>query len=143
MLFNSILLSVDLNAPNSWKKSTEFAVKMAQTVGAELHVVAVLPDFGMSIVGSYFDKSFEQKALQEVSTKLASFISDNIPADVNSVGHVGHGSIYDEIMKIANNLGCDGIVIGAHRPELKDYLLGPNAARVVRHAKQSVFVIRD
>ncbi len=33
--------------------------------------------------------------------------------------------------------------IGSHRPELKDYLLGPNAARVVRHANCSVLVVRD
>ncbi|MGH1352674.1 MAG: universal stress protein [Methyloligellaceae bacterium] len=143
MLFNSILLSVDLNAPNSWKKSTEFAVKMAQTVGAELHVIAVLPDFGMSIVGSYFDKSFEQKAMQEINSRLTGFVSDNIPSDVKSTAHIGHGSVYDEIMKTADKVKCDAIVIGAHRPELKDYLLGPNAARVVRHANQSVFVIRD
>ncbi len=143
MLFTSILLPVDLNAPNGWKKSTEFAVKMALTVGAELHIITVLPDFGMSIVGSYFDKSFEQKAMQEISTKLNAFISDNIPSDVKSTGHVGHGSVYDEIMQTADKVKCDAIVIGAHRPELKDYLLGPNAARVVRHANQSVFVIRD
>ena len=43
----------------------------------------------------------------------------------------------------ANELGCDAIVIGAHRPELKDYLLGPNAPPVVRHADQPVFVIRE
>jgi nucleotide-binding universal stress UspA family protein len=35
------------------------------------------------------------------------------------------------------------IVLASHRPELKDYLLGPNAARVVRHAKCSVLVVRD
>ena len=44
--------------------------------------------------------------------------------------------------RAANRLGCDLIVVGAHRPELGDYLLGPNAARIVRHADQSVFVVR-
>jgi nucleotide-binding universal stress UspA family protein len=33
-------------------------------------------------------------------------------------------------------------VVGAHRQDLKDYLLGPNAARVVRHADCSVYVVR-
>jgi len=33
-------------------------------------------------------------------------------------------------------------VLASHRPDLKDYLLGPNAARVVRHADRSVFVVR-
>jgi nucleotide-binding universal stress UspA family protein len=55
---------------------------------------------------------------------------------------VATGTIYDQIIQSADTFGCDAIVIGAHRPELKDYLVGPNAARVVRHATQSVFVIR-
>ena len=38
--------------------------------------------------------------------------------------------------------GATLIVIGAHRPDLKDYLLGPHAARVVRHAECSVLVVR-
>ncbi|MEP3300223.1 MAG: universal stress protein, partial [Pseudoruegeria sp.] len=37
---------------------------------------------------------------------------------------------------------ADLIVIGAHRPDFKDYLLGPNAARVVRHSECSVYVVR-
>ena len=36
----------------------------------------------------------------------------------------------------------DLIVIGAHKPDFKDYLLGPNAARVVRHSHCSVHVVR-
>ncbi len=142
-MYKSILLSVDLGATTGWQRPTEFASKIAEKFGAELHVISVLPDFGMSIVGSYFDKSFEQKALQETESKLKQFVADHAPSGVTVKHHVGHGSIYDEIMKHADHLNCDAIVIGAHRPELKDYLLGPNAARVVRHAKQSVFVIRD
>jgi len=32
--------------------------------------------------------------------------------------------------------------MASHRPALKDFLLGPNAAKVVRHAKCAVMVIR-
>jgi nucleotide-binding universal stress UspA family protein len=35
------------------------------------------------------------------------------------------------------------IIIGSHSPSMQDYLLGPNAARVVRHANCSVLVIRE
>ena len=42
----------------------------------------------------------------------------------------------------ANDIGAEMIVMASHRPEMKDFLLGPNAARVVRHAKRSVTVIR-
>ena len=143
MMLKSILLTVDLNSNDGWQRPTSFAVKMAQTFGAELHVMTVVPDFGMSIVGSYFDKSYEQRVLSDMQAKLDQFVSDNTPSDVSAKSYLAHGSIYDQIMTTADKLSCDGIVIGAHRPELKDYLLGPNAARVVRHAKQSVFVIRD
>jgi nucleotide-binding universal stress UspA family protein len=33
--------------------------------------------------------------------------------------------------------------MGSGRPELADYLLGPNADKVVRHAKCSVMAVRE
>ncbi len=53
------------------------------------------------------------------------------------------GKIYQQILETAKRIGADLIVMGSHRPELKDYLLGPNASRVVRHAGCSVMVIRE
>jgi nucleotide-binding universal stress UspA family protein len=141
-MFSSILLPIDLSAENSWVRAAPVAVKMARDDGIPLHVVTVLPDFGMSIVGSYFDKSFEKKALHEVGEKLGAWVARNVPDEVEVHPHVLHGRVYDEIIAAATRLGVDVIVMGSHHPELKDYLLGPNAARVVRHAGQSVFVIR-
>ncbi|MDH3475684.1 MAG: universal stress protein [Rhodospirillales bacterium] len=37
---------------------------------------------------------------------------------------------------------ADLIITGSHKPNVSDYLLGSNAARVVRHASCSVFVVR-
>jgi nucleotide-binding universal stress UspA family protein len=65
-----------------------------------------------------------------------------VPQGLRLHEHVAQGSIYDEVLRAARELGCDCIVMGSHRPELKDYLLGPNAARVVRHAPCSVMVVR-
>jgi nucleotide-binding universal stress UspA family protein len=56
---------------------------------------------------------------------------------------VACGTIYEEILTFAGKHGIDMIVMASHRPELKDYLLGPNAARVVRHAECSVLVVRN
>ena len=141
-MFKSILLPIDLAAEASWKKPLELAVELARN-GGVLHVMSVLPDFGMPVVGSYFDKDFEGAALMDMSAQIKSWVSRNVPEGVKAEAHVAHGSIYDEIMRLADKLGCDAIVMAAHRPELRDYLLGPNAARVVRHARQSVLVVRD
>jgi universal stress protein F len=56
---------------------------------------------------------------------------------------VAEGRIYREILKAAQTIQADLIVMGSHHPELKDYLLGPNAAKVVRHADCSVMVVRE
>jgi len=142
-MYNSILVPVDLGEEASWRKSLGVAVAMAKTFSAELHVVTVVPDFGRSIVGGYFPKDYEHEALEKAGEMLKSFIQQHVSGDVKTTGHIAHGTIYEEINKAADKLGCDLIVIASHRPELKDYLLGPNAARVVRHAAQSVLVVRE
>jgi nucleotide-binding universal stress UspA family protein len=96
----------------------------------------------MSVVGSYFPADFEQKALAAAKTKLVEIV-DGAKLGVDVSAHVAHGTIYEEIIAVADRLDVDVIVMSSHRPELKDYLIGPNAARVVRHARQSVFVVRD
>ena len=142
-MFKSILLPIDMVSEASWKKQLELAAELARDGGGVLHVMSVLPDFGMSVVGSYFDKDFEGAALMDMSAQIKSWVARNVPEGVKAEAHVAHGSVYHEIMRLADELGCDAIVIGAHRPELRDYLLGPNASRVVRHANQSVMVVRD
>ena len=142
-MFHSILLPVDLAAGSGWARQVTVACELARPNSAKLHALVVVPDFGMAIVGSYFDKSFEQKALADAKAKIDEFAQRETPSDVVCEGHVAHGAIYDEILNSADTLGCDAIVISAHRPGFKDYLLGSNAARVVRHAKQSVVVVRD
>lgn len=142
-MFKKILISIDLNHESSWKKALPLAAHMARDMGASLHAVMVVPDFGMSIVGNYFPENFEETALKEAAEKLKAFVDSHVEADVPVQVHIGHGTIYEEIIHTAERIGCDLIIVGSHRPELQDYLLGPNAARVVRHAKQSVLVVRD
>lgn len=137
-----ILLPIDLNSPASWIKPLAEAQQMLAT-GGELHVVSVLPDFGLSLVGTFFKAGFEQTALHQFGEALRNWVRQNVPGSVEVHPHILHGNIYDEILRAADKLDVDLIILAAHRPEAKDYLLGPNAARIVRHAKQSVYVVRD
>ncbi|KAF0675367.1 universal stress protein [Profundibacterium mesophilum] len=135
-----ILLSVDLSAPSSWRHALPAALAMRG--GNPLHVVTVVPNFGMSIVGSFFDEGFKSRALHAVGEAMNAWVNEHIPDDVEVHPHVVHGRVYEEILHAADRLDVGTIVLAAHTPELTDYLLGPNAARVVRHARQSVFVVR-
>jgi nucleotide-binding universal stress UspA family protein len=141
-MIKSILLPIDLNHDSSWKKAMPQAVSLARTHGAEIHAIAVIPDYGMAIVGSQFPKEFAENALKETRVALDTLLGGNIPDGIKVSSHVRHGTIYKEIIAAAGAHGCDTIVLASNRSEMKDYLLGPNSARVVRHAKQSVFVVR-
>ncbi len=138
----TILLPVDIFHETGWEGALEHAVSLARQHGASLHVLAVIPDFGMPLVGSFFPDDFSNNALSEATANLTRFVADNLPDDLDVMTHVKHGTAYKEILACADSVGADMIVMASHRPEMRDYLLGPNASRVTRHAKQSVTVIR-
>ncbi len=141
-MYKTILLAIDLNESSSWEKALPVAVEQAATGGGKLHIVSVVPDFGMAIVGSFFPDNYEKKALAEADKALDAFVAKNVPAEIEVAHTVGHGTIYKEVLATAARIGADLIVMASHRPVQRDYLLGPNAARVVRHATCSVLVVR-
>ena len=142
-MFKSIMVPIDVDQASSWEQAYPAALAMAKSNGAVLHFVTVIAPVGMSIVGGFFPEDYEEKVNQRVKQSLADIISGLDLEGVEVNLHVIHGTVYEEIVRSAELLDVDLIVMVAHRPELKDYLLGPNAARVVRHARCSVLVIRN
>ncbi|MDZ5700041.1 MULTISPECIES: universal stress protein [Phyllobacteriaceae] len=141
-MYKDILVSIDLGDPEHEKRTLETAVDYARTFGSRLHVMTVVPDYGMSIVGGFFPKGHEQEALEHANQALHLFTKKHVPSEIKHRHIVGHGSIYREILRYAGVVKADLIVLSAKRPGPEDYLLGPNAARVVRHAEISVLVVR-
>jgi nucleotide-binding universal stress UspA family protein len=142
-MYQTILLPLDLNDEASWKKALPTALELCRAHGAKIHVMTVVPDFGMAIVGSFFPEGYHKKALADADAALTQFVAAHVPGDQDAAHDVHHGTVYEEILRAAKRLDADLIVMAAHRPGQSDYLLGPNAARVVRHAACSVLVVRD
>ena len=142
-MYKDILLAVDLEDEGSWKEALPDAISLCKTFGATLHVVTVVPDFGLSQVSQYFPAGTEDKILAESANKLRTFVADHIPKDIPVQDIIGHGSIYKEIVAAAERGNCDLIVMSSHRPELRDYVLGPNAEKVARHTNRSVLIVRN
>lgn len=139
-----VLCAVDINRPDEEAPVLIEAQKLAAFYGATLDVITVVPDFGASVVGSYFEdhhvKTARDGAAAALDAMVGKVIGDTANKDVRHV--VAVGTVYEEVLKAAKVTGADLIVIGAHREDFKDFLLGPNAARVVRHSTCSVFVVR-
>lgn len=138
----TILLAVDVNDPKGAERPAEKALELAKALGAKLHVMNVVPDFGMAVVGMYFTKDHNAKMLQEANKALTDWAKDRFD-NVDVSLSIDQGTVYEQVLKEAGALDADIIVVGAHKSQLQDYLIGPNAARIARHAKQSVFVVRD
>ncbi len=140
----SVLCVVDISNGEIDAPVLQKAAALADMEGAQLDVVTVLPDFGESWVSGFFESGFHDKALEEAQAKLTALCVSALGAERNeTIRHVvATGTAYQEILKTAESAGSDLIVIGAHKPDFKDYLLGPNAARVVRHSNVSVYVVR-
>jgi len=139
-MFKTVLVPVDVTIPEETQKILAAAKQLTTGWGSTLHVATIVPDFGMAIVGSHFDKGFEddtqKRALEELTAAMDK-------AGVEAKTHVLSGTVYDRVIALATQLDADLILFGASRPELKDYLLGSNAARLVRHSNRSVLVLRD
>lgn len=143
-MIKSVLCAIDVSNPGEDKTVLEAASRLAGLDNAQLDVITVVPDFGMSMVGSFFDEGHHDKMIDEAKEQLNAQVTDALGADINDkVRHiVVFGKTYQEVLKAAEEAQSSVIVVGAHKPDLAEYLLGPNAARIVRHAKTSVYVVR-
>jgi nucleotide-binding universal stress UspA family protein len=142
-MYRNVLVPIDLSDKHSWRKALPTAVALCQTFQARLHVIAVMPDFGLPIVGQFFPEGYEDKVRQQAARQLKALIAEQVPDEVPARRIIAEGKVYQEILKAAQTIPADLIVMGSHHPELKDYLLGANAAKVVRHADCSVMVVRE
>jgi nucleotide-binding universal stress UspA family protein len=140
-MFKHIMVPIDLEEATSWARALPVAVEAAQRDHAPLTLISVMPTSqarALSMAPGIF--AFR---LDEMESEMTGLRERLVPPDIPGETIVRKGSIYAEILSAARELGVDLIVMSSHRPEMKDYLIGANAARVVRHAQCSVMVVRD
>ena len=140
-MFKNILVPVDIGEVDVAKPGFDQAVELAKLSGAALrlvHVRSPVP-YAMNeyIPAEYYDTDEKAvlKALENLAAKL-----DLPKGRVTVISPFG--SVYDEVLKEAARMNADLIVLGSHRPNWSTYLIGSNAANIVRHAKCSVLVMR-
>ncbi len=146
----SILAPIDLADQGTSDAVLGAAIDQAVSTGAKLTVMAVVPDFVSGLDYRYAIRGetggsagYDVKEIVgEALARLNEVVSARAPEGMEIDTIARHGTVYEQILHVAEEIAADQIVIGAHRPQLSDYLLGPNTARVVRHAHCSVNVVR-
>ena len=136
-MYKCIIIPVDLSGEGKSEEMIEKAKSLADP-DASFHLVHVLEAIPMYIEAQVPD-SFYQQGLEEATAAVNAIARKS---GLNMQAQVRSGGASTEIMLAAEELGADLILIRSHKPGLQDYFLGSTAARVVRHAKCSVLVMR-
>lgn len=89
-------------------------------------------------------------ASEFVTVKMDNHLSDKVLSRLQALApdapeiryKVAMGKPGVQIVEVADEIGADLIVVGAHQPDAIDYFLGSTAARVARRANCSVYILR-
>jgi nucleotide-binding universal stress UspA family protein len=140
-MFRTILVPVDIDDVETSRPALDRAVALAEASGGTIRLIYVrslVPVSFMEFVPPTFDTAQQGEAEKRLTALVQTL---RLPKElVSSVVTVG--GVYHDVLQEADKIGADLIVVGSHRPTMATYLLGSNAASIVRHAKCSVLVVR-
>jgi universal stress protein F len=138
-MFKSILVAIDLDEPASWSRALPVVLPLARMGDARLTLGTVVTDWE-AMADQWSPAGYRERV--ELARARLCGLADSCGDQPHDV-LVGSGRIGPGILELAGKAGADLIVMASHRPGLRDYLLGGNAAHVVNHAPCSVLVVRE
>jgi nucleotide-binding universal stress UspA family protein len=142
-MYRTILLPVDLSDERSWIVALPTATSLCEMYDARLCLLTVVPDLNLPMAGHILSTEDEFRLHEQTAAKLCAFMKSRITPSIETQRLVASGKVYQQILGHAARLQVDLIVMGSNSADMKGYLLGSNAARVVQHARCTVMVVRD
>ena len=141
-MYNTILLPLALDQGHG-HRAMEIARRLRSQGGkiVVVHVLDKIPGFASYYMSPDKEKmpaDIEKEIHESAKRAIAERIGSEKDAEaVVLTGHPGR-----TITDYAEKIGADCIIVGSHKPEMKDFFLGSTAARIMRYAPCSVHVLR-
>jgi nucleotide-binding universal stress UspA family protein len=139
-MYRRIMVPLDLSESSLDKAALDKALDLAEAEEGTLRLIHVVP-LTPALLADYVPLDFDVQQSASIKQELDLIASDTGLKDRVTVV-VRQGGVYHEILEEAKRAQIDLIVMSSHRPDMRDYLIGSNAGRVVRHATCSVLVVR-
>ena len=136
-MYKSILVPVE----SSHIGESAAIVEMAKRYGnddTKIHLLTVFEEVP-KWAQTNLPKDLVNDSIQAIEQELQAVAQK---AGANVEAHVKVGHSYKTILDVAHDTGVDLIIVDSHQPGVQDYFLGSTAAKVVRHARCSVLVMR-
>ncbi len=142
MMFHKILMPVDLSHEDHIRELMRVSAKMAGGESPQVHMLYVDQSLIHSAGYPHLDRSRMADHRRDAKRTMDRLLSE-LPAGFVGVSHCREGTAHDQILKAAEELGVNVIVMMARKPGIRSYFIGSNAERVVRHAGCSVVIVRE
>lgn len=140
-MFRKILVPVDLADLDIARKAVTRAAALARESGGTVRLIYVRSIMPVSFV-EFVPPNFDEEQARLSVDELTEFAKE-VPLPPERVSTVVRvGAVYNEVLEEASEIGADLIVVSSHQPGVSTYLIGSNAATIVRHATSSVLVLR-
>lgn len=137
-MFNHIMIPVDLHMPPEVRKATALAAEIAKWQNARITIVSVTGTQPGDATQS--DASIARE-LSDLAGGLAQ--QSGAKVETRNIHSVDVAAEVDgDLMRAAEDIGADLIVVGTHAPRITDYIFSSHAGHLAQHAKVSVFVVR-
>ncbi|HFP9200426.1 TPA: universal stress protein [Raoultella ornithinolytica] len=143
-MYKNILVPVDVFEIGLADKALSHAQFLAQSASGQIHLVHVNPLFSPQLTRGFISdaRKMEDYLVKNSEEKLAELAKKSILPESDIHIHVRSGNIRDEVIKLADELQADVVIIGSRNPNIQTHLLGSEAASIVRYAHVPVFVVR-
>jgi len=140
-MYNKILVPIDIDREKNAIKLCQAAADLSSG-STEIHLLSVMPGYGMSLVASYFPADAQEQAMKEVKAKLKAFAQDHIEGEVSVA--VLQGKRAKTILAEAGKWQADLIVIGSRKKASHGgkRALGSCSSSVADRAECTVMIVR-
>lgn len=143
-MYKNILVPVDVYETSLADKALQHAQFLAQSASGKIHLLHVIPRFSPELTRGFISdaRKMDEYMMNNSKEKLAELVKkiNLLPDEVHL--HIRSGNIRDEVIKLADELSADVILVGSRNPNIQTHLLGSEAASIVRYAHVPVFVVR-
>ena len=139
---NRILVPIDLDHESTFDSIFAATSECADPKTAEIILLTIVPQLNLGYFAST-EHRYMQKIVTETQLRLEALGHDRVDNTYNWQAQVKIGDPKKRIVKTAAEQDVRLIIMASHDPHKSDIIFGSVAAYVVRHAHQSVLVVRQ
>lgn len=141
-MYNNLLIAIDLSNLTSAKYVVDTALKLTGDNPDTIYrVVTIIEPIDDSFISAFLPKNFDKSVIEEANKTLHQFTQANFPQTAKVQHIVAHGTIYEEINRIAEEKSVDLIImLASSKPNSKG--LSSNTVKVARNGDKPILILK-